>query len=159
MSDRVPRPAAALGIAVSLTLLLSGCGLFGGEDDGSVFATQPGECFLTPTKVEAQISSLDPVDCDEEHGQEAFAVLDFTPPGSEKATSQFPGDEALEQFAEGACAEAFGDYVGVSYLDSSLFFTYLLPSPRSWQEDDRSVICFATAAGRPMEGSVKGTKQ
>ena len=39
----------------------------------------------------------------------------------------------------------------MSYLDSSLFFTYLLPSARGWEEsNDRSVICFVTTTGQEL---------
>ena len=49
-------------------------------------------------------------------------------------------------------------YVGVDYLDSSLFYTYLLPSARSWDDDDRSVVCFVTSPGEPLQRSVKGSR-
>ena len=45
------------------------------------------------------------------------------------------------------------------YLDSALFYTYLLPSARSWEDDDRSIICFVTSAGEPLQGSAKGSKR
>ena len=66
----------------------------------------------------------------------------------------------LSAFAQGACAQHFTGYVGVDYLDSSLFFTYLLPSARSWEsDDDRDVICFVTTTGGTLTGSVKGSKK
>jgi hypothetical protein len=66
----------------------------------------------------------------------------------------------LTQFAQGTCAQKFGSYVGVSYLDSSLFFTYLLPSPRSWEQaNDRKVICFVTTAGGTITYSAKNSKR
>ncbi len=151
--------AARTLAAVALTgLLASGCSLVG-EDEGSVFGIEPGQCFLAPEDVEAQIGDLDGVDCDEEHDQESYAVVGWESDDPEDDEDAYPGDAALARFADGACAAAFGDYVGVDYLDSDLFFTYLAPSPRSWQEEDRQVICFVTAAGRPLTGSVKGTEK
>ena len=50
-------------------------------------------------------------------------------------------------------------YVGIDYLDSDLFFTYLVPSPRSWEQDDRQVLCMITTAGEPLRGSVKDSKR
>ena len=48
---------------------------------------------------------------------------------------------------------------GVSYLNSSLYFTFLIPSARGWQEsDDRTVICFVTTTGEELSSSVKGTR-
>ena len=49
------------------------------------------------------------------------------------------------------CAQNFQSYVGISYLDSSLFFTYLLPSARGWEQSkDRAVICFVTTTGADL---------
>jgi hypothetical protein len=143
-------------VLVALVLALTGCS---GDDaeESSVFSIEPGQCFQAPDEPEAQIADLDRVDCAEPHDHESYAVVPFRPPGEEEAGDEYPGDEALTNFADGACAQEFREYVGVDYLDSELFFTYLAPSPRSWQEDDRSVICLVTAAGRQLEGSVEGT--
>ncbi|HTW17558.1 MAG TPA: septum formation family protein [Nocardioides sp.] len=152
----------AVGRTVLAGVLLLALGACSGDDEkeGSVFSIEPGQCFLAPEEVEAQISDLEQVDCQDEHDHEAYAVIRYKAPGAEEASDEFPGDEALTKFADGSCAADFGDYVGVDYLDSSLFFTYLLPSPRSWQEDDRSVVCLVTSAGgEPLTGSAKGTEQ
>ena len=58
--------------------------------------------------------------------------------------SAYPGDDVLETFAQGACAQRFAGYVGVDYLDSTLFFTYLLPSARSWEQDE-TATCSASS--------------
>lgn len=155
------RVARAGALIVVLPLALGACS-GDDEEDGSVFAIKPGQCFLAPSEVEAQISDLERVDCRKEHDHEAYAVVPYRAPGEEpdaEGSDEFPGDEALTKFADGACAEEFGAYVGVDYLDSSLFYTYLTPSPRSWQEEDRSVICLVTSAGTQLTGSVKGTEQ
>lgn len=150
----------ALAVLVALPLL-GGCGLFGGDDEGegvSVFSIEPGQCFEGQGEVKAQLSELTEVDCGEEHAQEAYAVVEYTSDG-EKPGDTFPGDDALAKFADGACAGEFGTYVGVDYLDSKLFYTYLLPSARSWEDEDRNVICFVTSAGEPLQGSTKGSKR
>ena len=153
---------ATLALAVVLALpLLGGCGYFGrgGDSTGvSVFSIKPGQCFEGQDEVKAQLSELTKVDCDEEHAQESYAVIRYTPPQGVSADT-YPGDDALTKFAQGACAGAYKKYVGVDYLDSKLFYTYLLPSARSWDDDDRSVICFVTSAGEPLQGSVKGSKK
>lgn len=147
--------ARTVAIIGTLAMALSGCSLFGGADDG-VFAIEPGQCFAAPAETTAQIADLEELDCAEPHDMESYAVVTYTGLGAEEGT--FPGDEALKNFAEGTCAREFTDYVGVSYLDSDLFFTYLLPSARSWQDEDREVLCFVIDSGRPMTGSVKGAK-
>ena len=153
--------ATALAVVLALPML-GGCGFFSNDDEGegvSVFESQAGQCFEAQAEVKAQLSELTEVDCDQEHAQESYAVIPFVADGSE-IPDTYPGDDALAKFANGACAGEYGTYVGVDYLDSELFYTYLLPSARSWEnEDDRSVICFVTSAGEPLQGSVKGTKR
>jgi hypothetical protein len=156
------RPASArrvhlATVAAGAVLLLSGCGLFGDDSEQtSVFDAEPGMCFNAPAEVEAQIDELDQVPCVDPHDQEAYAVAEFQPPEGEGGDA-FPGGEVLKAFADGACAQEFAGYVGVDYLDSELFFTYLLPSPRSWEQEDREVLCLVTGTGDKLEGSVKGT--
>lgn len=125
----------------------------------SVFTVGPGQCFQAPTKVQAELSSLKRVPCAEPHSREAYAVFTYTPPAGTSADT-YPGSDVLSTFAKGACAQRYRPYVGVDYLDSSLFFTYLFPSARSWEQDgDRKIICFVTTTGAPLQGSVKGSKK
>jgi hypothetical protein len=155
---RVGRIGAALAVTAALA---SGCGLFGDDDEANktaVYDIEPGQCFLGPTKVKAQIEDLETVPCDKPHDREAYAVTPYEAPEGESA-DQFPGDEQLTTFAQGACAAEFERYVGVDYADSDYFFTYLLPSPRSWEDDDRDVICLVIGTGEPLTESVKGSKK
>lgn len=155
------RTGRVLSVATALVVLpLSGCGLFGDdeEDTTSVFDAAPGMCFRAPDQVEAQIDDLDEVPCSEPHEQEAYALVEFRPADGQDGDA-FPGDDALAAFADGACAQEFRDYVGVDYLDSELFFTYLLPSPRSWEQDDRDILCLVTTTGDPLDESVEGSKR
>lgn len=82
------------------------------------------------------------------------------PSASVTVDTNYPGEDVLSKFADGTCAQRFGEYVGVDYLDSKLFFTYLLPSARSWEQAaDRNVLCFVTTTGGKLTKSVKGTKR
>jgi putative regulator of septum formation len=152
-----------LPIAIAIVMTLAGCSLFGSNNSGtkkeSVFSVKVGQCFDAPTNVKAQLSSLSETPCTRPHTQEAYAVVPFQ--STTGATSSaYPGDDVLSTFSQGACAQRYSAYVGVDYLDSKLFFTYLLPSARSWEQDsDRSVICFVTTTGAKLTSSVKGTKQ
>lgn len=161
MADRrSPRRRLAVALAVASALpLLGGCGLFGGDGDGvSVFSIKPGQCFEGQTEVKAQLSELTEVDCEQEHAQEAYARVTYEDANG-GTPDTYPGDSQLTKFAQGACAGEYAEYVGIDYLDSELFYTYLLPSARSWEDDDRSAICFVTTAGEPLRGSVKGSKR
>lgn len=136
----------------------------GGGSSTSVFDVKPGQCFVAPKNVKAELSNLDQVPCTKAHTQEAYALVAYqagTATGpSAAAGGAYPGGDALDKFAKGACAQRFTRYVGVDYLDSKLFFTYLLPSARSWeQDDDRTILCFVTTTGGTLSASVKGSRR
>ncbi|GAA2241613.1 hypothetical protein GCM10010401_13030 [Rarobacter faecitabidus] len=124
----------------------------------SVFDLQVGDCTLTPQDVTVEITEVNRVACATEHQQEVFAIVPVTDPTTGEVPATLPGEDVLKTFADGACAAAFEGYVGVDYRDSSLFFTYLLPGARGWeQNDDRNVTCFITTTGDVLTQSVKGT--
>jgi hypothetical protein len=142
-------------LAVLLTGVVTGCTGSSGTTH-SVPATKvaKGECVVPPKDPVAELSSVSVVPCTSRHTQEAYADVRF--PGAKDVG--YPGGDVLKKFADGACAGQYDDYVGVAYADSSLFFTYLLPSARGWQGGDRSVVCFVTTTGASMTRSVKGSK-
>jgi hypothetical protein len=163
------RVGQALGVAVGLPLTalsLGGCswvsGMFGQDGppttEVSVFDVKVGQCFAAQQEVQAEIATLEAIPCDGPHRQEAYAIVGYEPPAGVQGDA-FPGDANLKSYADAKCAEQFEKYVGISYLDSSLFFTYLLPSARGWeQSDDRSVICFATTTGPELTTSVRESR-
>jgi hypothetical protein len=144
-----------LGALVATTAACSSSAPGGGKLT-SVFGVKSGECFLPPEKIQAELTKLNKVACTHAHTQEAYAVVAYRAAGS-VTTTDYPGDAALKQFADGTCAQRFAGYVGRDYQDSSLFFTYLLPSARGWEQGhDRKVICFITTTGKLLRKSVKG---
>jgi hypothetical protein len=157
-SGRARRVAALLLAAAVSAVTLTGCGGSSKGNGTSVFHVKAGQCFLPPSKVQAELTSLKRVSCSTGHTQEAYAVVAYNGTGS-GFTDQYPGDTVLKTYADGVCAQKFSSYVGVDYQDSTLFFTYLLPSARGWQQShDRNVVCFVTTTGAVLHKSVKGTK-
>ena len=153
------RWSVTAGAAVLVGALLSGCS---GEEQPdareiSVFDLEPGMCFNPPETEIRERATLVRVPCDEPHQQEVYAVVEYRPPAGVESTG-YPGEQALEKFADGACADHFADYVGTDYPDSTLFFSHLIPSARGWeQEPDRDVTCFVLTTGEPLTGSVAGS--
>jgi hypothetical protein len=150
-------------LAAAVTLVAGGCSWFGHHGSSasstSVFDVKPGDCFTVPKDITVELTNLSKVSCTKPHEQEAFALVPYADPSGATGASAFPGDAALKTFADGACAERYEGYVGVDYRDSSLYFTYLNPSARSWQQDDdRTTICFVTTTGQQLTKSVKGAK-
>lgn len=141
---------------VAVALLLAGCS---GDDDASsvsIFDLEIGDCARAAQEITAEVESIERVACDAGHELELYSEVAFTTGTGEAGA--FPGDAALVTFADGVCAEGFEDYVGIDYRDSALYFTYLLPSARGWdQGPDTSVLCFVTTTGEQLTASVRGT--
>jgi hypothetical protein len=161
--NRVWARAGSAGCAAALLAgLVSGCSFHHNKADGkmkSAFDLEPGNCVAAPTDVTSEISKLRVVPCTTPHTQEVYAIDKYDEQGSERG-AQYPGESKLDTFAKGVCGQHYESYVGVAYQDSSLFFTYLMPSARSWQDgDDRNVICFVTTTGNKLTSSVKGSKR
>jgi len=164
------RTARRVGQAIRVgttAVCLSGCSWFSGlsADDGpvpvevSVFDVEPGQCFAAQQQLEAEIATLEAIPCDGPHRQESYAIVAYQPPAGVQVDA-FPGEQNLKSYADANCAEQFEKYVGISYLDSSLFFTYLFPSARGWeQSNDRSVVCFITTSGAELTSSAKESRQ
>ena len=151
---RIGLACAIVAIAVAAT----GCG-GSKKANVSVFDIKPGLCFNPPGTVKAELSSLNTVACTVPHTEESYAQVAFTNADGSQAAA-YPGDALLKTFADGACAQRYTGYVGNDYIDSSYFFTYLLPSARGWeQRKDRDVVCFVTTTGQPLTASVKGSKR
>ncbi len=142
--------------AALLALALGACG--GGRSapgvNVSVFHLKAGDCLVPPTNIKAELTSIKRVACRTPHTQEVFASVE-----DNSAGDNYPGDTALRTFADGQCLERFEGYVGIDYRESSLFYTYLLPSARSWEAKDRTVVCVITTTGQQLTSSVKGSKR
>jgi len=99
------------------------------------------------------VEQLPIIGCDVPHTHEIYATIEY----DEK--SVYPGVEELGTFAEVKCLQAFEPFVGTSAFDSSLSYSWLVPTLGSWNdEDDREVLCVLMARdGAPIVGSVHAT--
>lgn len=104
-----------------------------------------GECVNLPDGT--QISEYETVDCEEAHDAEVYSLPQH-PDGPE---AEYPGQAALEQFADDRCKEDFESYVGIAYDESVIYSTALTPSQESWEQaEDREIVCLLV--GEPLEG-------
>lgn len=91
--------------------------------------------------------------CSDPHDLEVFAVLSHTAGADEP----FPGEDAMSEFGEG-CAAAFEDYVGLSFIDSSLGIAFDYPHQDHWIGGQRTIGCFlASGSGGTLDGSMRRT--
>ena len=98
--------------------------------DGNVFELEVGDCFQEIGATE--ISDVEMVDCAEPHNHEVIAVWNVT-------GDSLPADSAFED----GCVDRFDAAIGTPYLESDIYVTPIYPSPQSWDQGDREVICYS----------------
>ncbi|WP_136518048.1 septum formation family protein [Cellulomonas telluris] len=112
--------------------------------EADVFTLQVGDCLNYMDQSEAdQISSLPTVPCSEPHDSEIYAEMTIT-------EDQLP---TVETLADAFCLEQFTTFVGMSYDESALYYSYLVPSELSFDQGDDVVQCLVVQ----QEGGVTGT--
>lgn len=130
-----------VGLVAALALLvpLAAC------SDSSVMHMRVGQCILMPEDKTA--TTVETTGCTREHDAEVFYVTSAD-------DGEFPGEVELNKQAESVCIANFEDYVGSSYLSSSLDATWMIPTKDSWAHSDRAIVCLA----RPLDhSSLKAT--
>jgi hypothetical protein len=148
--------AVILGLSVAAVLLYAGV-LFAAlaVPSTSVPPLQVGTCVngIHPgAAVTAEITK--PVDCTTGHDDEIVGVVAYTTAGA------YPGQAAVDTFANGPCVAAFSSYVGIDFELSSLDMITVTPSELTWARGDRQISCVAVARdGVPLTGSVKDSRR
>lgn len=119
---------------------------------GEVFAEdlQLGDCLAEAfDEYDEDVYTVTVVPCDEPHNGEVFHETQL-----DDAT--FPGEDEVFARADDVCFEAFEPWVGTSYDDSFLDFTYYAPSEDSWDYGDRLITCVVISpddVDESLEGS------
>ena len=120
--------------------------------EGSVdaFHVRIGDCFDDASSFEDEITSLPGVPCSDPHDNEAFAVFDVT-------ITDYPDGDGMVDLANESCLDRFASFVGKDYESSTLDIMTMYPSPESWKQNDREVVCAVyDMEASKLEGSVKG---
>ena len=94
------------------------------------------------------------VDCTTPHDGEVMEVTSYPADSS----APYPGNDALNAFANQTCAAAFAQYVGVPVEQATEDYAFFDPSPGAdWNSGNREIVCEATNDdGTPLTGSLKG---
>ena len=153
-----------------LASALAGCLLTVGgcsgddDDDGAASEAVPvldvgtgadaSRCLLVDEDLPPEVTELPVVPCAEFHTHEVYAVVVYD------EEDVYPGLAALEAFAERKCLGEFESFVGISAFDSSLVFSWLVPSLNGWtDEEDRDVLCvLADGEGRQLTRSMRDSR-
>jgi hypothetical protein len=110
-------------------------------------------CLRITEDLPDEVETLPVIGCDQSHTHEIYDEFAYT----EKDV--YPGEEELSSIAQVECLKRFEPFVGVSAFDSSLSYTWIVPSLDGWnKDDDRAVFCILTSRdGVELEGSQRGT--
>ncbi len=152
--------------ALAASLVLTGCssipGLFGDvvrDDDGAISeggdlgASEMvvGDCF-DDFNQGGLTSSVEAIPCEQEHVYEVFH--DFSLPEGD-----YPDADTIDAAAYEECDDAFDEFVGVSYDDSTLEYFFFAPTEEGWTAyDDRLVSCIIGSEGVRVTGSAAGSE-
>jgi hypothetical protein len=154
--ERARRALAGAFALVLAGVACSACSIFGGgtptAHQESVFHLSVGQCLVPPKKVQADLTSIEVVSCTTSHTQQVYALV------QDHAGNTYPTPTKLNAFANAVCLDRFAAFDGIPYQRSKLYFTYLLPSVRSWADGDRTVVCVAETVGHPLKKSLKGAR-
>ena len=114
-----------------------------GEEDSWITV---GDCFdETSGDVVADIHTID---CTLPHDYEVYASIDL-----DKAV--WPGDDEIFALADEACYAPFATWVGVPFDDSTLDYTYYVPTEDGWNDyDDREVSCIVFDPAGKVTGTL-----
>lgn len=95
------------------------------------------------------------IDCTEPHTHQIYSVKEYD------ENDVYPGFGELEDEARLACLGAFEAFVGRSAFDSTLFYSWLVPTLEGWNDKkikDRAILCVLGSSDNSvlmtdMEGS------
>ncbi|HSF84469.1 MAG TPA: septum formation family protein [Acidimicrobiia bacterium] len=130
--------------------LLLALGLITAACSANVFDLEVGQCFNDPDSFD-EVANVDIVECSEPHDNEVYHVFDL-------ADGEYPGLSSVETEAEDGCLGAFDSFVGMDYQSSALDIRYLYPTPDTWDNGDREIVCaLFDLSGDPMTGTAEGS--
>lgn len=130
------------------------------DDRLASFGLALGDCYddrseLSASPTDVVDAELAEVACADPHDAEVYALVEH--PAAVDA--DYPGEDALVQFAGPECLSRFGDFVGAPYETSALDFMFVFPTEQAWGLlDDRTVVCSVIALdGSPLTGTAAGS--
>ena len=111
-------------------------------------------CLKVEGVLAEEVETLPVIGCDVPHTHEIYDTIPYT------ETDVYPGVAELSSFAQVECLTAFETFVGISAFDSSLSYTWIVPTLNSWNDEgDRDVLCVLTnRADEELVGSKRSSR-
>jgi Septum formation len=104
----------------------------------------PGNC----------VDGYEVVDCAEAHEYEVYLVAQHPAPEGEA----FPGNKAVNAYADEQCTAAYEGYMGIPLLDSTYTYIWLSPDAELWEAGDREFVCgVANVSDDKITGVLQGS--
>jgi hypothetical protein len=106
----------------------------------SVFDLELGTCFDDPAFAAEESSTIGEttaVQCFDPHDAEVYAIVPYT----QTDEDAYPGEEAVQDYADDQCFDRFEDFVGIPYEESALDIATIWPTEDSWSQGDREAVC------------------
>lgn len=167
MKLRNRRALMLAGTAVALSMALTGCSALNSilgngpgdadrnEETGQVtessnidvFALKVGDCKMSSST--GLIEAVDVVPCDEPHDEEVY--YEFKMDDGEFS------EEAVDAASQDCVGDAYTDFVGVIWDESTLDVYPITPTKDTWDQlNDRVIQCVISDPAGPVEGTLKG---
>lgn len=109
------------------------------------------EDCVVPADDDLFVDDVEIVACDEPHDMEVFATYEV-----DDSVEDYPGNSDIVRAAYDECQDYFEDYVGVEFWDSEYDITTITPSPSTWADGDREVVCLIVDIdGDPLTSPAK----
>ncbi|WP_158562922.1 septum formation family protein [Marinitenerispora sediminis] len=120
-------------------------------EDSDVFTIAVGDC-LNDAAMTGEVQEVPVISCDQPHDSEVYASVIM-------ADGAFPGDEAVNSEAETKCDEEFTSFVGLTYMESVLLYSWYVPTEQSWSNGDREILCLISSPDGQTTGSLQGANR
>lgn len=114
-----------------------------------------GTCMMVSDTFPPEVEELPVIDCAHPHSHEIYATVEYD------EGDVYPGLSELETFAQTACLTEFDTFVGISAFDSTLSYSWLVPTLDGWnEEDDRDILCvLQDAEGAGLDRTMRDAKR
>ena len=119
-----------------------------------------GQCFDQLPSTDQQPFAALVIACEQSHTFETYHRFTYTDAAGKRMpySMPYPGEDVVRTRAEALCYSDFQPWMGKEWTNSNYDIKSWWPSPPSWAQQDREVLCAVYRYdGKHTKGSVRGT--